>query len=214
MKLRQTHPGTSGPERTSTIPAGWVPRAVAFDAFGTLVQIGEKRRPYRRLARLAAATTATDPLTADMPVEEWAAAIGAPDALVAATMDDLLAETGSVVLRDWVGEAWAGLRGNGIDIAVCSNLATPYGAPLLAALPDEPDVIVLSYEVGLKKPDPAIYALVAARLGHDPADILFVGDTPSADFDGPVSAGMRALPVSEFEKTWGTLLPGTRAAPV
>jgi hypothetical protein len=38
---------------------------------------------------------------------------------------------------------------------VCSNLALPYGAPLLSVLPDTPDAVILSYEVGL--------ALVAGR---------------------------------------------------
>jgi HAD superfamily hydrolase (TIGR01509 family) len=50
--------------------------------------------------------------------------------------------------------------------------------------------MILSYEVGLAKPDPAIFHLVCERLGFQPAEIIFVGDTPSADIDGPRAIGM------------------------
>ena len=38
------------------------------------------------------------------------------------------------------------------------------------------DDIVYSHEVGLRKPDPAVYALTAARLGVEPAQIVFLDD--------------------------------------
>jgi FMN phosphatase YigB (HAD superfamily) len=38
------------------------------------------------------------------------------------------------------------------------------------------DDIVYSHEVGLKKPDPAIYALAQRRLGVEPGEILFLDD--------------------------------------
>src|SRR4051794_35031514 len=43
-------------------------------------------------------------------------------------------------------------------------------------LRDAFDVVVISGEVGLRKPDPAIYALAAQRLGLAPQDITFVDD--------------------------------------
>jgi len=66
-------------------------------------------------------------------------------------------------------------------------------------LPDTPDAVILSYEVGLVKPDPAIFRLVCDRLGLQPAEILFVGDTPAADIEGPCAIGMSAMLISEFE---------------
>jgi hypothetical protein len=78
-------------------------------------------------------------------------------------------------------------------------LALPYGAPLLSALPDTPDAVILSYDVGLVKPDPAIFHLVCDRLGLQPAGILFVGDSPSADIDGVQTIGMSAVHISDFE---------------
>ncbi len=38
------------------------------------------------------------------------------------------------------------------------------------------DTIVYSHEVGLAKPDPAIYALTTARLGVEPSEIVFLDD--------------------------------------
>jgi len=43
---------------------------------------------------------------------------------------------------------------------------------------DVTDDIVYSHEVGLKKPDPAIYALAERRLGVRPGEIVFLDDVP------------------------------------
>jgi HAD superfamily hydrolase (TIGR01549 family) len=90
------------------------------------------------------------------------------------------------------------LRAKEVKIGICSNLAMPYGLSLVATLPDRPDALVLSYEVGLAKPDPAIFNVVCERLGLSPGEILFVGDTPSADIEGPREIGMPAMHISEF----------------
>jgi putative hydrolase of the HAD superfamily len=51
------------------------------------------------------------------------------------------------------------------------------------------DAVVISGEVGLRKPDPAIYALAAERLGLPPEEIVFVDDL-AANVRGAVAAGM------------------------
>ena len=112
---------------------------------------------------------------------------------------DLEAELASIRLRPRTTELWDRLRGQGVPVAVCSNLAAPYGPSLLDLLPDEPDALVLSYEVGCQKPKPAIYAHVAERLGLPPETILFSGDTPEADVDGPRAAGIQAMLIGELE---------------
>lgn len=111
----------------------------------------------------------------------------------------LAAEVASVGMRPGMREVWEDVRGSGLRVGVCSNLAQPYGAPLLACLPDAPDAAILSYEVGVAKPDPRIYALACEMIGAAPSEILFVGDTPSADVEGPRAFGMRAMLVGEFE---------------
>lgn len=55
------------------------------------------------------------------------------------------------------------------------------------------DVIVDSAEVALRKPDPAIFRLAAARLGVEPADAIYVGDIYDVDVLGAHAAGMDAL---------------------
>jgi putative hydrolase of the HAD superfamily len=51
------------------------------------------------------------------------------------------------------------------------------------------DAVVISSEVGLRKPDPAIYALAADRLGLPPEQIVFVDDL-RPNVRAAVAAGM------------------------
>jgi putative hydrolase of the HAD superfamily len=53
------------------------------------------------------------------------------------------------------------------------------------------DVIVISEAVGLKKPDPAIFALTLTELGVDAPSTLFVGDNPEVDVVGAAAAGLQ-----------------------
>ena len=177
-------------------------RAICFDAFGTLVEITDKRRPYRALLRGGGkGITAEEVLTKPRSLREVATFVShelGEDGL-ADLERDLQAECSSIRLRPGIAEIWRSLRERGLRIGVCSNLALPYGLPLLAVLPDPPDAVILSYEVGLAKPDPAIFRLVCDRLGLQPAEILFVGDTPSADVEGPRAIGMPAMLIADFE---------------
>jgi FMN phosphatase YigB (HAD superfamily) len=52
--------------------------------------------------------------------------------------------------------------------------------------------IVYSHEVGLKKPDPAIYALVERRLGVEPVEVVFLDDAP-ANVEAAQAAGWHAV---------------------
>jgi len=54
------------------------------------------------------------------------------------------------------------------------------------------DDIVYSHEVGLRKPDPAIYELAASRLGVRPEEIIFVDDI-EANVEAARTAGWHAL---------------------
>jgi putative hydrolase of the HAD superfamily len=55
------------------------------------------------------------------------------------------------------------------------------------------DTVVLSVEVGWRKPHPAIYAEALRRLRIDPASTVFAGDTYEADYAGPVRSGLTAF---------------------
>ena len=178
-------------------------RAICFDAFGTLVEMTDRRRPFQALLQgRGAGLTAEEVLTQPLGLHEAVARISheLTSEDLARIERDLRAECASIRLRQGIEAIWQSLRQKGTRIGVCSNLVLPYGPPLLAALPDAPDAVVLSYEAGLIKPDPAIFRLVCERLERHPAEVLFVGDTPSADIEGPRAIGMPAMPISTFER--------------
>ncbi|HKE65137.1 MAG TPA: HAD-IA family hydrolase [Micromonosporaceae bacterium] len=72
------------------------------------------------------------------------------------------------------------LKSAGTSVAVVSNIGFDI-RPLLAhhGLAELVDAVVLSYEVGRVKPDPAIFEYACARLHVDPERTLMVGDTPA-----------------------------------
>ncbi len=72
------------------------------------------------------------------------------------------------------------LREKGIRTAVVSNIAWDIRAVLDAA-GAEADEVVLSYEVGAAKPDPAIFEAALSRLGVAGSDALMVGDSVEND---------------------------------
>ena len=65
---------------------------------------------------------------------------------------------------------------------------------LFAASPLAPlfDVTIFSSEVGLMKPDPAIYRLASDGLGLAPKDCLYIGDGSFGELHGAEEAGMTA----------------------
>ncbi|SDI75661.1 Haloacid dehalogenase superfamily, subfamily IA, variant 2 with 3rd motif like haloacid dehalogenase/haloacid dehalogenase superfamily, subfamily IA, variant 3 with third motif having DD or ED/haloacid dehalogenase superfamily, subfamily IA, variant 1 with third motif having Dx(3-4)D or Dx(3-4)E [Frankineae bacterium MT45] len=74
------------------------------------------------------------------------------------------------------------LKDRGIPTALVSNIGWD-PRPVLAAhgaleLLDE---LVLSYEVGVMKPDPEIFRIACARIGVEPQSCVMVGDNPHAD---------------------------------
>jgi putative hydrolase of the HAD superfamily len=60
-------------------------------------------------------------------------------------------------------------------------------------LADLMDATVFSFEAGLKKPHPGVYALVCKRLGVLPSQCLYVGDGGSHELTGARAAGMTAI---------------------
>lgn len=72
---------------------------------------------------------------------------------------------------------------------LCAGWAgTPY-APYL-------DATVFSWQEGRRKPDPRLYATVAARLGVEAAECWYVGDGGSREHQGARCAGMRPVLVT------------------
>jgi FMN phosphatase YigB (HAD superfamily) len=53
------------------------------------------------------------------------------------------------------------------------------------------EAVIISAEVGLRKPNPRIYGRMLEMLALEPKEVLFVGDTPREDVLGPRRAAMR-----------------------
>ena len=121
-------------------------------------------------------------------------------------VDDLgvLSATPDGSLRPYVECA----RRSGLLTAVLSNADGP-ARPGLAGL----GPVVLSGEVGLRKPDPAVYRLAARLLGVAPERCVVVDDVP-ANVRGAAAAGMTgvrhvalAVTTAELDALLGPLLP-------
>jgi putative hydrolase of the HAD superfamily len=63
-------------------------------------------------------------------------------------------------------------------------------------LADLADCVVISEEVGVAKPDPAIFLAALEELDCQPDEALFIGDDPLADISGASRAGLATCWVS------------------
>lgn len=90
------------------------------------------------------------------------------------------------------------LRDRGLRLAVVAN-TWPEPARLVRRELDELrvaprlDAVVLSGEVGARKPEPAIFERALAELGVDAADAVFVGDRLVDDVQGAAAVGMTTV---------------------
>lgn len=77
----------------------------------------------------------------------------------------------------------AGLARTGVRMGILSNTCAVHWEQILASryrvLPHAFDTIVLSHEVGLRKPEPAIYAEAARQAGVAAERIFFTDDIPA-----------------------------------
>ncbi|MEX2205321.1 MAG: HAD family hydrolase [Myxococcota bacterium] len=87
----------------------------------------------------------------------------------------------------------ARLRGR-VRLALCSNFSHTETARFVlerAKLLQHLDPIVISEEVGIRKPRAEIFEAVLERLGSAPGEVIHVGDSLSADVAGAAALGMR-----------------------
>ncbi len=92
-------------------------------------------------------------------------------------------------LVDW----FAGVRGRGLRAGILSNSGPgAREAERHWGFEAMTDDIVYSHEVGLGKPDPAVYALTADRLGVEPEQIVFLDDV-GVNVDAARAAGWHAV---------------------
>lgn len=83
------------------------------------------------------------------------------------------------------------LRGKGLSTALLSNSWGTDGYPRedFAALFD---AVVISAEVGMRKPEPRIFRHACGLLGRDPAECVFIDDV-QANVDAAIACGMTGV---------------------
>ncbi len=181
-------------------------KAVAFDLFGTLVQIGQPTQPFGKLLEQIGRPPAESKflrrliMTKNEGLAGIANALGGDISLakLAEIESALYEELASVHLFPESLEVLDTLRSKGIKIGIASNLAAPYAVPVKILLPAM-DVEVWSFDVGAVKPEPAFFEQVIAGFGFDANEILMVGDNGKNDVAGARAAGIQARLIQRVE---------------
>jgi putative hydrolase of the HAD superfamily len=198
-----------------------IPATVLLDALGTLVEL---ERPWPHLVDELAArgvVVGEDVARAAMLAEmayyrahhdeavDWAtlkdlrrrcAAVVHEQLQTALPLDDVLdALLGAIRFRAYpeVPGVLARLRAGGARLAVVSNWDVSLHDVLeRTALRPLVDAVVISAELGVAKPDPAIFRAALDRLGAGPDGALHVGDSLEDDVAGARAAGLEAVLVA------------------
>lgn len=182
---------------------------IVFDAFGTLVKIGESRSPYRKMmkwlkenGRKPTTNDANIIMSNPLDINKLSILFGKelPRHISDEINNDLLVEIQTIKLYEDTIHTLQHLKNRGLKIALCSNLAMPYGEKLKTILPDLFDTLIFSYEVGTIKPDPNIYKILSKELSCPMSNILFIGDHPILDVEVPLALGMSARLIKRDEQ--------------
>jgi len=204
-------------------------RAVVFDLYGTLVPEFPLSRWDAMFEGMAAALgadvgafrqayegTIVERQTGGFPdiaenvrvicgrigIERSAVALGRALEVRAAMYRDLFRpQPGAVETLGW-------LRERGYATALVSMCApdTPalwHASPLGGLI----DVLVFSSEVGLRKPDPAIYLAATEGMGVAPTACLYVGDGSNRELSGAEAVGMTPVRILDPAEEGAVLRP-------
>lgn len=205
-----------GPGILGHVETGQLPRAILFDAGGTLLlqdpvemsrlldtridPTAAHRAHYHAMAEYSDLRIQGSELGWDWWLERYFTLLEIPEPHLA----------GERVKRgyglwnhplDGVAEAVSELRRRGVRIAVVSNSdGSVTGSLAEAGLADEFEFVIDSHLAGVSKPDPAIFEVALDRLGMDPQDAWYVGDSVFHDINGARAASLaRAFLVDPYE---------------
>lgn len=124
------------------------------------------------------------------------AAMGVDAALTAQIADrvvEMQTEAGEYALFDDTIPALQRIVSNGVQSIIVSNHI--WRLPEIVrslGIGSMLEGVITSARIGYRKPHPEVYAAAIRLAGCAPSEVLFVGDNPSHDVDGPIAAGMRA----------------------
>jgi len=171
-----------GPRRGLLVDFGGVLTTDVFAAFGGFctregLEPDRVRSAFREDETARGLLVGLETGTLDEPAfeREFGAAIGVAEAAREGLIGRLWADLGP---DEEMIEAVAAFRERGVRTGLISNswgTALKYEEDLMARLFDG---LVISHLEGIRKPDPAIYALGAERIGLPPEACVFVDDLP------------------------------------
>ncbi len=102
------------------------------------------------------------------------------------------------------------LKDEGVKIGLISNCFSEEAVAIReSVLFPYFDVVCLSYEEGLQKPEPAIFERCIEKLQVRPEECLYVGDGGSSELPAATAAGMQAVQAVWYLRD-GTLQPARR----
>lgn len=145
----------------------------------------------------------------ELGIAEWAVEVtqlGA-DAGIEVDFTPLQALLGEMTVRAQMVERIRELRARGYRLGLVTNNVREGSATWRAMLPlDELfDVVVDSSEVGMRKPNPAIFHHTLELLGvDDPAEAVFLDDSPG-NVEGARRAGLHAIHVEDPDEALAAL---------
>ncbi len=84
----------------------------------------------------------------------------------------------------------------------------------LLGLEDFFEVVLISGEMGFRKPHPRVFDKLAGSLGVDGGEMLYVGDDTEADIGGALSAGIRPVWFTYARNLKSPLPPGAASDPM
>jgi putative hydrolase of the HAD superfamily len=104
---------------------------------------------------------------------------------------------GNPAMLDWQ----LAIKESGLLTAIVSNMGDTVHEHMVRELRwlSRFDVLVWSYQLGIAKPDPAIYRYALEKLGTRPAETLFIDDK-AENVDAAVALGMEGIIFSDVEK--------------
>ncbi|GEM45493.1 HAD family hydrolase [Deinococcus cellulosilyticus] len=177
-------------------------RAVAFDVYGTLVDIQNDTEMFdvlravfgehgRNLTFEDRDAMMRQPLELrDLPDF---LGVQVPTEAIGRLEQQLATEVASIAPFKDATETLSRLRKAGYRVALCSNLSLSYAPPILELFDGLADVFIWSFEVGAVKPEPEIYRKLCEKLGCEAHEVLMVGDSLKSDHAGPRKAGLHGF---------------------
>ncbi|RMU19805.1 Haloacid dehalogenase-like family hydrolase [Pseudomonas amygdali pv. lachrymans] len=189
--------------------------AVLLDAFGTILHIKSGTHPYRQLlkegrrnGRQPQPNDAHLLMTFNGRLSQAAEHLGidiAPSRL--SLIEEMLeAEVSSIEAYPDALEAIALLQHHERLVAVCSNLAFPYGRAVTKLFPTL-NAYGFSFQVGVTKPDPRMYLATCEKLGVIPGStfgenrVVMTGDSMRCDCHGPRTVGITGIHLDRSKAT-------------